>query len=52
MVYDYVNKEIGFYYPTVRYLGKEKIGPPKVYTFFEDDKEYKEIRININVDNF
>lgn len=52
MVYDYANKEIRFYYPTVRYLGKEKIGPPKVYTFLEDDEEYKEIRINTTIDNF
>ena len=48
MVYDYANKQIGFYHPNVRYLGNEKIGPPKVYTFLEDDDEYKEKRINIS----
>ena len=51
MVYDYANKEIGFYYPTVRYLGNEKIGPPKVYTFLEDDEEYNEKILN-NSENF
>ena len=46
MVYDYANKQIGFYHPNVRYLGNEKIGPPKVYTFLEDDEEYREKTVN------
>ena len=46
MVYDYANKQIGFYHPSVRYLGNEKILPPKVYTFLKDDKEYEAKRIN------
>ena len=46
MVYDYANKQIGFYHKSVRYLGNEKILPPKVYTFLNDDKEYQEKRIS------
>ena len=46
MVYDYANKQIGFYHQSVRYLGNEKILPPKVYTFLNDDKEYETKRIN------
>ena len=46
MVYDYANKQIGFYHKSVRYLGNEKVLPPKVYTFLNDDKEYQEKRID------
>ena len=46
MVYDYANKQIGFYHKSVRYIGNEKIGPPKVYHFLKDDDEYKTKRIN------
>jgi len=51
MVYDYANKEIGFYHPSVRYLGNEKIGPPKVYTFLGDDNEFMEKKVN-ETENF
>ena len=46
MVYDYANKQIGFYHKSVRYIGNEKIGPPKVYHFLKDDDEYKTKRVN------
>ena len=42
MVYDYANKQIGFYHQNVSYLGKEKVVPPKVYEFLYDDTDYKE----------
>ena len=42
MVYDYANKQIGFYHKNVKYIGKEKIVPPKVYDFLYDDNDYKE----------
>ena len=51
MVYDYANKQIGFYHKSVRYLGNEKVGPPKVYNFLRDDDEYKTKRVN-KTENF
>ena len=42
MVYDYANKQIGFYHKNVKYIGKEKILPPKVYDFLYDDNDFKE----------
>ena len=45
MVYDYANKQIGFYHKSVRYIGKDKVLPPKVYDFLNDDKEYEEKRV-------
>ena len=42
MVYDYANKQIGFYNKNVKYIGKEKILPPKVYDFLYDDTDFKE----------
>ena len=45
MVYDYANKQIGFYHKNVRYIGSEKVLPPKVYTFLNDDKEFEEKRV-------
>ena len=45
MVYDYANKQIGFYHKNVKYIGKEKIVPPKVYDFLYDDNEFKEKNI-------
>ena len=46
MVYDYANKEIGFYHSSVKYKGKLKVTPPKIYEFLEDVDEFqpKEIR--------
>ena len=42
MVYDYANKQIGFYGKNIKYIGKEKILPPKVFDFLFDDEDYKE----------
>ena len=46
MVYDYANKQIGFYHESVKYKGKLKVTPPKIYEFLEDEEEYqiKEVR--------
>ena len=41
MVYDYANKQIGFYHDSVKYKGKLKVTPPKIYEFLEDEEEYK-----------
>ena len=41
MVYDYANKQIGFYHESVKYKGKQKVTPPKIYEFMEDEKEYQ-----------
>ena len=41
MVYDYANKQIGFYHDNVKYKGKLKVTPPKIYEFLEDEEEYK-----------
>jgi len=41
MVYDYANKQIGFYHDSVKYKGKQKVTPPKIYEFMEDEKEYQ-----------
>ena len=46
MVYDYANKQIGFYHKNVRYLGKDKVLPPKVFDFLNDDKEYEEKKVS------
>ena len=51
MVYDYANKQIGFYHQNVTYLGKEKILPPKVYDFLIDDNDFTEKNVK-NKDNF
>ena len=41
IVYDYANKEIGFYSENVKYIGKDQNHPPhvKVYDFLDDDEE-------------
>ena len=46
MVYDYANKQIGFYHSSVKYKGKLKVTPPKIYEFLEDEDGFqpKEIR--------
>ncbi len=44
MVYDYANKQIGFYHKNVRYIGKGKVLPPKVFDFLNDDKEFEETK--------
>ena len=51
MVYDYANKQIGFYHKNVTYIGKEKILPPKVYDFLYDDNDFKEKNVK-NPDSF
>ena len=45
MVYDYANKQIGFYHERVRYKGKQKVSPPKIYQFLEDEEEYQPYKI-------
>ena len=45
MVYDYANKQIGFYHKSFKYIGNEKILPPKVYDFLNDDKEFEERKV-------
>ena len=45
MVYDYANKQIGFYHETVRYKGKLKVEPPKIFEFLEDEEEYQPKKI-------
>ena len=51
MVYDYANKQIGFYHQNVTYLGKEKVIPPKVFDFLYDDTDFKEKNVK-NPDTF
>jgi len=51
MVYDYANKQIGFYHKNVTYIGKEKILPPKVFDFLYDDADFKEKNVK-NPDTF
>ena len=41
MVYDYANKQIGFYHKTVNYKGKLKVTPPKIYQFLEEEDEFQ-----------
>ena len=41
MVYDYANKQIGFYHSSVKYKGKLKVTPPKIYEFLEEEDEYQ-----------
>ena len=41
MVYDYANKEIGFYHSSVKYKGKLKVTPPKTYEFLEEENEFQ-----------
>ena len=41
MVYDYANKQIGFYHDTVKYTGNLKVEPPKIFEFLEDEEEYQ-----------
>ena len=41
MVYDYANKQIGFYHSSVKYKGKLKVTPPKIYEFLEDADEFQ-----------
>jgi hypothetical protein len=45
MVYDYANKQIGFYHESVRYKGKQKVTPPKIYQFLEDEEEYQPYKV-------
>ena len=45
MVYDYANKQIGFYHTSVKYVGKDKVLPPKVFDFLNDDKEFEEKKV-------
>ena len=45
MVYDYANKQIGFYHESVRYKGKQKVTPPRIYQFLEDEEEYQPYKI-------
>ena len=45
MVYDYANKQIGFYHESVKYKGKQKVAPPKIYQFLEDEEEYQPYKI-------
>ena len=45
MVYDYANKQIGFYHKSVIYLGNDKVLPPKVFDFLNDDKEFEEKKV-------
>ena len=48
MVYDYANKEIGFYSNNgaVKYTGKGEPKPPKVYLFLDDEEEFEPKKIN------
>ena len=46
MVYDYANKQIGFYHSSVKYKGKLKVTPPKIYEFLEDADEFQPKTIN------
>ena len=41
MVYDYANKQIWFYHENVRYKGKQKVTPPKIFEFLEDEEEFQ-----------
>ena len=41
MVYDYANKQIGFYHNTVIYKGNQKVEPPKIFEFLEDEEEFQ-----------
>ena len=41
MVYDYANKQIGFYHEAVKYKGNLKVEPPKIFEFLEDEEEYQ-----------
>ena len=41
MVYDYANKEIGFYHSSVKYKGKLKVTPPKTYEFLKEENEFQ-----------
>ena len=41
MVYDYANKQIGFYHSSVKYKGKLKVTPPKIYEFLEEEDEFQ-----------
>ena len=51
MVYDYANKQIGFYHKNVTYIGNEKILPPKVFDFLIDDNDFVEKNVKTK-DNF
>ena len=41
MVYDYANRQIGFYHESVKYKGNQKVTPPKIFEFLEDEDEYQ-----------
>ena len=41
MVYDYANKQIGFYHESVTYKGSLKVEPPKIFEFLEDEEEFQ-----------
>jgi hypothetical protein len=41
MVYDYANRQIGFYHESVKYKGNQRVTPPKIFEFLEDEDEYQ-----------
>ena len=41
IVYDYANKEIGFYKPEVFYIGKDAPEKPKVYEFLKEEPGFR-----------
>lgn len=45
MVYDYANKQIGFYHESVKYKGKQKVTPPKIFEFLEDEEDFQPITL-------
>ena len=47
MVYDYANKQIGFYHNTVKYKGNQKVEPPKIFEFLEDEEEFQPKAVRI-----
>lgn len=40
------NKQIGFYHTSVKYKGKLKATPPKIYEFLEDADEFQPKTVN------
>ena len=49
IVYDYANREIGFYSnnnETIKYTGKAEPKPPKIYQFLDDEKEFEAQKVN------
>ena len=41
IVYDQANNQIGFYHESVKYKGNQKVTPPKIFEFLEDEEEYQ-----------